>query len=503
MPRTDNTRDPSKPDFLRAEVVAAAPDLSIIRDLLAGPRAMWDHSTTYIRKWTDEDRKVYDIRRLCEPCTDLFGRTLSASVGKLFSTAPTIDYGAQETLFSAHWENIDAAGARGDIALKEFAADAIADGYACILVDHVPAPIDVTVTGANESRLGLRPTWAFYDRGAVCSWRTETRGHAEIVAQVVLREAAEELQGAFGTTAVTLYRELYLDNGAAAWRLWREPMEEDGPFTIIGEGYFRNRRGETRDTLPLAVGYAGRRRAAFVADPPLRGVAYANLAHWRLATELTFGRQVSAIEQPVVKGALMNADGTTGGKLKLGWMTGQQVEAAGDFFWRGPSGVGLDQLAKGKLEKEQEIAAMGLSFIAKDTRAAETAEAHRLDAAAEDSTLATAGQALEDAVNLAWEFHAWYEGVAAADCPSVHINTDFDAVGMSAQEVTAIAGLINAGLPVRQAVRALVAGQVLDAADEAAEDDIVMEWETGRAVQADMAALEAARGVGGQDEAAA
>jgi len=491
MPTADNTNDPSKPDFLRADVVAAAPDLALIRSLLAGPRAMWDESTTYIRKWTDEDRKVYDIRRLCEPCTDLFGRTLSASVGKLFAKPPTIDFGAQEALFAAHWDNIDAAGAKGDIAIKEFAADAIADGYALILVDHVPAPVGETVTSANEVRLGLRPTWAFYDRAAVYSWRTETRGHAEIVAQLVLAESAEETLGAFGTTAVTLYRELFLSEGVAAWRLWRAPLTDDAPFTILGTGVFRNRRGETRDTLPIAVGYAGRRRAPFVADPPLRGVAYANLAHWRLATELTFGRQVSAIEQPVVKGALMNADGSTGGKLKLGWMTGQQVEAAGDFFWRGPSGVGLDQLAKGKVEKEQEIAAMGLSFISRDTRAAETAEAKRLDAAAEDSTLATAGQGLEDAVNLAWELHAWYEGVEKADAPSVSVNTDFDAVGLSAQDVTAIAGLVREGLHPRHAVRVLVQGGALQAADEAAEEEIWMEWAAGQDAAATMREMDA------------
>ena len=488
---TPNTNDPTKPNYIRPEVVDAAEDLVLIHALLNGPRAMWAASKTYIRKWTDEDRKVYDLRRLCEPCTDLFGRTLSASVGKLFAKPPVVDFGTQATRFAAHWDNIDAAGSKGDIAIKEFAADAIADGYGLILVDHTPRPV-ATVTEANEAALGLRPTWAFYDRAAVCSWRVRARGHADIVEQVVLTESAEIPNGAFGTASATLYRELYLDeNDVASWRLWRAPEQDGAAFTIERAGVFRNRRGKTRDTLPIAVGYAGRRRAAFVADPPLRGVAYANLAHWRLATELTFGRQVSAIEQPVVKGALMNTDGTAGGKLKLGWMTGQQVEAAGDFFWRGPSGVGLDQLAKGKVEKEQEIAAMGMSFISRDTRAAETAEAKRLDAAAEDSTLATAGQGLEDAVNLAWEHHAWYEGMEKTDAPVVTINRDFDLSGIDAARAALIAPLIESGMPIRKAVEILRDGGFLSIADEDEFEDVVMEWETGRVAAEDAAARQA------------
>jgi hypothetical protein len=480
MPLTANTTDPKKPDYLRPEVTDAAKDLTLIHDLLGGPQAMWDKSGTYIRKWSDEDGAVYDIRRLCEPCADLFGRTLSASVGKLFAKPPKLEYPTQAGTLSALWDNIDAAGTKGDVAVKEFASDAIADGFALILVDHTTAPAGAVVTAANESALGLRPVWAFYERGAVHSWREAVLNNVTVLTQVVLAESAEDEAGAFGVTTVHYFRELHVTDGVAGWRLWRAPKDENEAWVIEREGTFKNRQGKTRSTLPIAVAYAGRKEATFVAAPPLRSVAYANLAHWRMATELCFGSQVSAIESPLVKGAILKADGSPGGALRIGWLAGNQVEAEGDFSFVGPSGAGLDQLEKRVIAKEQEIGAMGLSFMSRDTRAAETAEAKRLDAAAEDSTLATVAQATEDAVNLAWEHTGWYVGLEKASCPTVTINRDFTGTIMSPEQAQAIAALVGAGMPIRVAVATLITGGFLKATEDEV-DEIVLEWEAGKA----------------------
>lgn len=494
MPTTANTTDASKPSYTRPEVIEAQADLTLIHDLLGGPRAMWDKSTTYIRKWTDEETDVYTIRRLCEPVADLFGRTLSASVGKLFAKPPKHEAATQEEAFRAQWENVDAAGTKGDVAAKEFASDCIADGFAVILVDHTKPPAGLVVTAANEATLGLRPTFAFYARESVVSWRTAVIDNVEVLTQLVLYECAEAPVGEFGVASVNYYRELRVAGGVASWVLWRAPEKPDQPFIAEDFGTFTNRAGKTRSTLPIAVGYAGRKEAPFVAAPPLRGVAYANLAHWRVATELTFGSQVAAIEQPVVNGQLLNEDGTAGGRLKIGWLTAVQTEAEGQFGFAGPSGSGLDQLAKRKVEKEQEIAAMGLSFISRDTRAAETAEAKRLDAAAEDSTLATAAQGIEDALNLAREHEAWYMGVPKAEAPTVTLNRDYESTVLSPEQANAIAALVKEGMPIRVAVQTLVTGGFLKA-EESEVEDIVMEWEAG-------AADKAARAEEARDDAA-
>ncbi|HET8772010.1 MAG TPA: hypothetical protein VFM71_13575, partial [Gemmatimonadaceae bacterium] len=207
-----NTDDATKPDYVRPEVVAASKDLTLIHALQGGPQAMWDASTTYIRQWKDEERATYDIRRLCEPCEGLFVRTLSASVGKLFAKPPQWDFPASETVLRAHLDNIDGTGTKADVALKEFAADCLGDGFGIILVDHPRAPKGVTVTAANEGALGLRPVWAFYERASVLSWHTATINNAEVLTRLVLREAVEQPNG-FGVAVVEKFRELYVERG--------------------------------------------------------------------------------------------------------------------------------------------------------------------------------------------------------------------------------------------------------------------------------------------------
>ena len=480
-----------RPDYRRPEVVDAAPDLQLLSDLIAGTRPMVAAAKTegYIPQWPDEKDATYEKRIRSAPVYEGLGRTLSASTGMLFSTPPVLTFPTNEVALRADWNNIDGAGTKGDVFVKRFADSGLRDGHALILVDHPAAPEGNPVTAANEGELNLRPMWARYDRSAICSWQTATVNNELRYMQIVLAESGEAQAGAFGITASERYRVLKVVGGVARWELWEAvpTSETEKTFKMVKSGEFKNRNGKTRDTLPIAIAYVGRTDAPLTSRPPLLGVAWANLAHWRDATELRWGSRISAIEQMVVTGELsptVNADGTTTpGKLRIGWEHGIHLLKDGTAQWVGPSGEGLNQLKTRMEEAEQQIAALGMSFLSRDKRVQETAEAKRLDATAENSTLATAAQGIEDAVNLAWEHHGWYQGVEKKDCPAVRINRAYDNVTIGAAEITAIAALVNAGMPVRQAVKVLAIGGVLVVEDEAAEDEIVLEWESGKAAQ--------------------
>lgn len=485
-----NTTDPSKPDYVRPEVIAAQPDLDLIHDLLAGTRRMHDRAGVYIPKWKDESDTVWLKRAKCEQVYEGLGRTLSAAVGKLFAVPPKLNAEVMADDIATHWGNIDALGNKGDVAAKHFASDAMADGYALILVDHPQAPADQVVTMASERQLGLRPVWAFYQREAVCSWRTAVVNNVERIVQLVLAESTTDADGLYGVTEVEQYRVLSVENGVAMWRLFRVvESQTDRAFQLEAEGVFRDRNGRTRDTLPIAVAYSGRTEAPLTAKPPLLGVAWANLGHWQQASNLRFYRELAAFPQPTVRGALIDGNGDPAA-LKLGPMVLVQVAEQGEFGWTELAGTALEQVEKGVHAKEQQMAAMGVSFLSRDTRAAETAEAKRLDAAAEDSTLATAAQAIEDALNLALEHHAWYLGLSAEDAPTIALNRDYENVQLTPQHAQAIAALIQAGMPIRQAVATLVIGGFLTATEDEI-DLITLEWEAGR-MALDARAAEAA-----------
>lgn len=496
-----NTTNPALPSYVRADAAARLDDLTLVDDLMAGTRRMHERSTVYIKKWSGEDPKTYDLRRECETLFGGFARTVNAATGLLFAKPPTIDWRRSETAMSPHWDNVDNAGTKGHVFVKRFAESAVRDGLAVLLVDHPPRPLQADgtpalITSDNETRLGLRPTWAMYTRRALINWRVGQINNQHAPTMLVFAEAGESEVNDFGMASVERFRELRLvltPNGLqAVWRLWevvnpRADRIED--FSVVAQGVFRNRLGQISESLPVAIAYAGRTDGPLQADIPLMGVAWANLAHWQIATDLRFNRAVCGFEQMVVSGDLaldpvLNAPT----KLKIGPLVAIQLQQGGTAEWKGPSGTGLAQLETAKTEKLMEMAQQGLSFLQKDTRAAETAEAKRLDASAEQSTLATAAQAIEDAVNLALEYHAWYLGIPKADAPSLTISRDYDDTSMAPGMLTAwVNAIVAAGLPVRLLLNAMQRGGLV--ADDADLDELEAEVMVNQSAIHDTTAL--------------
>lgn len=465
--------DPALPSYARPEYIAALPDLELIGNELGGTRAMHAASKRYIRKWKKEDKAVYDIRRTCEEFFNGFGRTLSAAVGMLYSKAPQVEWQGGEETFSPLWDNIDGAGNNGDVFLKRVTDAGLRDGLVILLTDHPSAPVDpatgerVEVTSENEPLLNLRPRWSMYGRVQAINWQHDVVDNQRVLTLLVLHESVARRDGRYGIERVNRYRELRLmatpEGRAAGWILHEQSGETaDKPedFRVVGSGVFRNRQGQTASFLPVAVGYTGRSEGIMDATIPLLPVAEANLGHWRLSTDLRFNTLVSSFAQPTWTGKLA-ADTQTGQRdqYAVGPLVGVHMEEGGTFSWTEPSGTGVEGLAKLVLEKLRQIAAQGVSFLASDTRAAETAEAKRLDAAAENATLATAATGIEDMANLALEHLAWFLGLEKPQAPVITLARDFEATTLSAEIMNAYTkGIAEAGIPVRLLLEAWQSG---------------------------------------------
>lgn len=453
-------KDPKQPNYARPEYVESEGELTLIADEMGGTKAMHARSTEYIRKWSGEKKENYKIRRLCESFFEGFGRTLSAAVGMLFAKPPAIEWNEAEAIATEHWDNIDGVGTKGTVFAKRFSEATTRDGLALILVDHPSPPKDekgkpVEVTGELEERLALRPRWAMYDRMAAINWFHEEIDNRLTLTRLVLYEPATERDGAYGVKPVHRYRVLELVESAegrlAKWTLYRmntEPGQATAEtFTEEDSGEFTNKSGERASFLPVSIGYAGRTDTPMQAAPPLLGVAYANLSHWQLSTSLRFNSEVAGFAQPTVIGEL--ATDATGNPVpfEIGPLVLVHLAEGGEFKWSEPEGTGLDRLANLVLEKLRQIGALGVSFLMSDTRAAETAEAKRLDASAENATLATAAQGIEDALNMAWAHHAWFLGVENA--PVITISRDFESTALASDIMRAYVDGLNAGLPPR------------------------------------------------------
>jgi hypothetical protein len=481
MPAKPYGTDPSLPNYARAEYIAALPDLKLIADQLGGTRAMHAASRQYVRKWKAENDANYEIRRTCEEFFSGYGRTLSAAVGMLFAKSPQMTWNRSEAALSPIWDNIDASGNKGEVFLKRFSDAALRDGLAIILTDHPSPPIDpatggpALVTAETEAALNLRPKWARYGRAQAINWDDDVVDNQHTLTLLVLHEVGRAADGRYGTKEVNRYRELRLvdtpDGRAAAWILW-EQVDDDGnkadSFRVHSAGTFRNKDGRAAPFLPVSIAYTGRSEAVMDSAIPLLPVAEANLGHWRLSTDLRFNTLVSAFAQPTWIGE-MEKDPITGlADYSVGPLVGVHMKEGGEFRWTEPNGSGLERIALLAAEKLRQMAALGVSFLATDTRAAETAEAKRLDASAENATLATAATGIEDAANMALEHLAWFMGIDKPAAPVLAISRDFEATTMASDVMRAYVEALKAGLPDRVFIEAWQQGGRI-APDEDAE----------------------------------
>lgn len=504
MPKLDHAlpaqQDAKLPSYERAEVRKAKAVLTLIDDLLMGPQHMMERAPRYIDPLPNEDPDVYAMRRTADVCFGGLTRTVNAGVGMVFGKEPSIVWGEgamPEQRQRDAWDNLDGAGTKGTVMLAQFMANALAHGLSVLLVDHPPAPVDengerIVVHAGNEADFNLRPLVRRYSRQQVRSWRTVVENGVLVLTQLVLREVAETQEGEYGANEEVHFRVLRLAIDAesgkrvATWQLWREVADETGKvrYESDGGGTFRNRLGATRATLPVAIAVTGYERAPFVVDPPLVGVAYANLMHYRYACELAFNRQICAYEQLVISGELKRKRGQATDSIELGALRALVMTQGGDAKWIGPSGSGLAQLESGKREKMEEMDKLGLGFLLPRQKASATATETRLDSYAQLASLKTTAGAVQDAMNLAWELIAWFDGFDKRDAPVLTLNTNFETAQLDAGVMQAYVALTKAGFPRMAVLVALQEGGRIPA--DADLDALALEWEATAAAEADI-----------------
>ena len=471
------TKKANQPDYQMPALLEVLPDLTLMDDLLAGTRRMHDQNTEYIRKWSDEDPAVYNIRSKIEQLFEGLSRTLSAAVGMLFARVPATEWNGSDGLLEDFWGNVDLAGTDGDVFLKKFTDAAMRDGVALILTDYPKMPRDdkgnkVEIDSEQEAMLGIRPTLAFYGRGSISNWRTSKINNKLAVTQLTLWEPTALDDGDYGVRVVDRYRVLELVEQTevegdpvyyAKWTvLERRMVNNEKTFAWIGDGVFLNSKGEAYDRLPIGIAHTGRSDAILTASIPLLGVAWANLAHYQLSTALRFSLDVSGFPQPTVIGELAKVPGPGGvgmvaNKLKIGPMVtvtvtkGSKDTGPSDFRWTAAPTEGFASLHDfGVAVKKKDIADLGMSFLASDTRQVETAEAHRLDATAENATLSTGAQGVDDAMNQTWAHVCWFMGIEPSGVPTTQLNRDFESMAMDpATMAVYVAAVEKAGLPIR------------------------------------------------------
>jgi hypothetical protein len=394
---------------------------------------------------------------------------------QLGEDVPVVIRGDETTV--GHWEDLDGEGTHGDVFARDLCQDSILVGHAAILVDFPKT--GGALNKAEEAALGVRPYWVAVAKEDIMSWRTARIGGTKVLVQLVLRERTQVPVGQFGEAEQVRYRVFYRDDSGVIGFVLLEVTKENA-VVIVDEGTY-----PTQTEIPVAEVKTSGSRGLFDSDPPLSDLGYLNIAHYQQWSDYAYAIHKTNVPFLFGKGlsATYDANGQKVANIVVGPNTSILDEGPNaDMKYVAHDGASLGQSRQALEDLKNDMGTLGLSMLAPQKRAAETAEAKRLDKSVSDSALAVTARALQDALERANGFHAKY--LRLEDGGSVTINRDFEKQLMEAPVMSAFATLVAAGFPVRPVLEALRRfGRVDENADL---DALEMEWLMGRELDKQM-----------------
>jgi hypothetical protein len=418
------------------------------RDLAAGQDAIVAARETYLPRHAAEDLEDYQIRLSHAELFNGFRRVVRAGVGLIHHTDPTLSDDAPEE-FRQDWENIDGRGTAGPVFARRLTDDALITGVAGIVVDYAALPAQTTVDAATEDSLGLRPYWVAIGAEQLVSWRFASVNGRTVLVQLVLLEVVEVPVGRFGVGYQTQYRVFSRDvtegvdtNGVKVttvsstvrWELWVK-YDEKKPARLYRHGVMMG-----IDEIPFAPLVVGNDADGFECVPPLNDLAVVNLAHYRLQTDRNHLMHIGCVPIPVRTGY---KDDLQSGRTTVGPNTLMDLPKDATFAYVEITGASFEPSEKDLAQKESRMGALGMAFLAPQTRAAETAEAKRIDATAQNADLSTVAQAVQDCLNNAAQLHAKFRKLTAV--PGITVNREFERIVMDTGLVDALSRMEQAG----------------------------------------------------------
>lgn len=431
--REANAKD-DRPDTVSEAAESMLPAVALMRDVYGGTERLLRRPEKYLPRSAAERADDYKGRTAWSVFFPATRRTVEGLAGLAFRKDPVLGSDVPPGLLEM-LENVDLLGNHLDVFLRAVLEDAIVAGHSFILIDAPRVPDDRRLSLGEERRDGIRPYMTRVQKESVISWRTEKIGARLVLTQVVIRELVDEDVGAFGSQVIERFRvyQREVDDSGVVVIHWEVHEIENGVDFTIDRGIIGN-----VTEIPLVPVHADR-DGFFMSSPPLLDLAYTNLAHFRVMSDLLWALHISSVPIPVVKGVPVDGD------LELG--TNRAIflpSADSSFEWVEHGGKSLGAARQMLIDQQTQMAVAGIGMLQRDTRAAETAESKKLDRSEQDSALAVTVRNLEDAAENALQFMADMVGLPTGG--SVTFDRDFEKIRISVADMKMLADLHLAGL---------------------------------------------------------
>jgi hypothetical protein len=277
-----------------------------------------------------------------------------------------------------------------------------------------------------------------YEAEDIINWHYSiVNGHL-VLDLLVLRERYQETRGTFGSRTRQRYRVFRWEKGIVTWETYIKNIN-DTP--AVGERTLVREDGGVvvgQDMIPFSVCYCGKRRGELYTIPPLLELAFTNISHWQVQSDLRHSLHIASVPIPVFKNRDRSQD-----VMQVGAQIGIDLMGDGDAKYLEHTGSAVGAARQERLDLEERMMMYGLHMLRREFRQAETARSRVIDKNEQDSMLSLAARSLQDCLENALDFHAKYLGEAEGG--DIKVNDDYIQLSLDATAIAAIQGLYVAG----------------------------------------------------------
>lgn len=431
-------------DTTHAEYDSNIDDWTLIRDVLAGERAVKEKGPEYLPSLEDQSMDEYSAYKDRAVFYGATGRTLNGLVGVVFRRPMQVELGAAEGLRPS-LDTISSDGAPFNVFAKRVIREVIGFGRHGALLDR-PA------TGGTPYLVG-------YTAECLTNWRTRIVNGKSETDQVVLFETVSvPAEDGIGSEAVEQFRVLGFMGGGYAQQVYAK--NEDGKWVPAGDPVQPTVGQKPLDYIPFQF-FGPLYGEPEVERSPILDIAQLNIHHYRSYADLQHGRHYTAMPTYY---AVSPPEVDTGAEevYKVGpnrvWLV-PPGESPGILEFHGQ---GLLFLENAVADLERQMSVLGARLLqAPRKSAAEAAEVVQMRQRGEHATLLEIVESVERGLTALLKRWVEWQGVDSSGV-KVTLNRDFIESPLANRDVIAIIRLYQAKMiPLDVAVRAVVEGDVL------------------------------------------
>ena len=377
-------------------------------------------------------------------------RVAATAVGTILHTPPAIADDTPEELAQLLEAGVDLYGSSLETFTNDLLSESVIFGSSYLLVEYPKPPSELT--RKQERDLGLRPYWVQICADDVLDAKTELTTtfkngvpmYGVQLTQFRFKATQHVPDGKFGSKEEEIIKVYTL---VKAEKAGDRPYVETSVWTKTdGDSgrYLENEDLRGRLSLayiPIFPVLSGKKKGQYFSYPVLLDLAYANIEHFSVASDLRFAMHMQAIPKAVAYGVdELSLDAGPESILCF-------EDPSAKLEYVAPPPAAYDVMMQRISAIETNMLNMTISILQPSESAAESGIARRLIMSQTEGILNTIASSLENALNGAIAATA---ELLELDGGSITINRDFDHHGLTPEEVSNVLGLFQGQLLTRK-----------------------------------------------------